>query len=355
MRRHLYAPDMPDPDLLVRTSGEHRISNYLLWEVAYSELSSPTCSGPTSAARRPLRRDRRVPAPRPSFGAIDVRPCRVHRRAALLIVASTGTRGWCSARSSSARPTASSRSSPRATARSARSPRGSARPTSRFGARLEPTSHVAFQCYRGPRARRRHPGRDDRRQPRRCASSYGSLTHAISMLEAVDQVAQEREPNPALYRMLVGALRTLARRRRRSSRRVLLEAPVARGLPPHARLLRRCGDEAEPVLRLRLRRGRRAVRECARFAGPARRARRDRVVRRILGGDLRGALTPRPTGPASRSSGWASAVLEHHLERRLRSAALCDDAGGRAPQEIGGDIVQTIGNILWLIFVGLWL
>jgi len=36
--RHLYAPDMPDPDVLVRTSGEFRISNYLLWEVAYSEL-----------------------------------------------------------------------------------------------------------------------------------------------------------------------------------------------------------------------------------------------------------------------------------------------------------------------------
>jgi undecaprenyl diphosphate synthase len=29
---------MPDPDLLVRTSGEHRISNYLLWQLAYSEL-----------------------------------------------------------------------------------------------------------------------------------------------------------------------------------------------------------------------------------------------------------------------------------------------------------------------------
>jgi undecaprenyl diphosphate synthase len=36
--RHLYAPDMPDPDLLVRTSGEYRISNYLLWESAYSEF-----------------------------------------------------------------------------------------------------------------------------------------------------------------------------------------------------------------------------------------------------------------------------------------------------------------------------
>ncbi len=38
IRRHLYDPDMPDPDLMVRTSGEYRISNYLLWELAYSEL-----------------------------------------------------------------------------------------------------------------------------------------------------------------------------------------------------------------------------------------------------------------------------------------------------------------------------
>ena len=36
--RHLYAPDMTDPDLLIRTSGERRLSNYLLWQSAYSEL-----------------------------------------------------------------------------------------------------------------------------------------------------------------------------------------------------------------------------------------------------------------------------------------------------------------------------
>ena len=34
----LYYPDMPDPDLVIRTSGEYRISNFLLWELAYSEL-----------------------------------------------------------------------------------------------------------------------------------------------------------------------------------------------------------------------------------------------------------------------------------------------------------------------------
>ena len=37
-RSHLYAPDMHDPDLIIRTSGEQRLSNYLLWQAAYSEL-----------------------------------------------------------------------------------------------------------------------------------------------------------------------------------------------------------------------------------------------------------------------------------------------------------------------------
>jgi undecaprenyl diphosphate synthase len=37
-RRLLYAPEMHDPDLLIRTSGERRISNFLLWQCAYSEL-----------------------------------------------------------------------------------------------------------------------------------------------------------------------------------------------------------------------------------------------------------------------------------------------------------------------------
>jgi undecaprenyl diphosphate synthase len=35
---NLYAPELPDPDLLVRTSGELRISNFLLWQLAYAEL-----------------------------------------------------------------------------------------------------------------------------------------------------------------------------------------------------------------------------------------------------------------------------------------------------------------------------
>lgn len=38
LNNHLYAPSTPDPELMIRTSGEHRLSNFLLWQAAYTEL-----------------------------------------------------------------------------------------------------------------------------------------------------------------------------------------------------------------------------------------------------------------------------------------------------------------------------
>ncbi|HEY4715889.1 MAG TPA: isoprenyl transferase [bacterium] len=38
IKKHLYIPEIPDPDLLIRTSGEYRISNFLLWQIAYTEI-----------------------------------------------------------------------------------------------------------------------------------------------------------------------------------------------------------------------------------------------------------------------------------------------------------------------------
>src|SRR5215217_5404570 len=59
--RHLYAADMPDVDLLIRTSNEFRISNFLLWQIAYAELhftpvlwpdlTARSCSRPSGSTR----------------------------------------------------------------------------------------------------------------------------------------------------------------------------------------------------------------------------------------------------------------------------------------------------------------
>ena len=86
--------------------------------------------------------------------------------------------------------------------------KGIRKTTSKFGARLEPTSRVAFQCYRG-RELDVVTQVETMEANRHLREEYALLTHAVSMLEAADQVAQEREPNAALYRMLTGALRTL--------------------------------------------------------------------------------------------------------------------------------------------------
>ena len=71
IRRHLYNPDSPDPDLMIRTSGEFRISNFMLWELAYSEMVFTDVLWPDfrrehlfEAVREFQRRDRR-------FGAVD--------------------------------------------------------------------------------------------------------------------------------------------------------------------------------------------------------------------------------------------------------------------------------------------
>jgi undecaprenyl diphosphate synthase len=71
IRERLYASDMPDPDLVLRTSGEYRISNFLLWELAYSELVFTDVLWPDfrrehlfDAVREYQRRERR-------FGGIE--------------------------------------------------------------------------------------------------------------------------------------------------------------------------------------------------------------------------------------------------------------------------------------------
>jgi DNA repair protein RecO (recombination protein O) len=200
--------------------------------------------------------------------------------------------------------------------------KGIRKSTSRFGARLEPTIHVVLQCYRGREL-------DVVTQVetidvlRRLREHYGSLTHAISMLEAVDQVAQERAANPALYRMLVGALRTLA----------VSPSPMVapaffwkllslEGFHPLLDGCARCGDEAGPFLAFDFAEGGVLCGSCSRFGGRRVEADAISLLRQILGGDLRGALSTPPDRPGAEVERLGVAALEYHLERRLRSAAL---------------------------------
>jgi len=199
--------------------------------------------------------------------------------------------------------------------------KGVRKPGSRFGARLEPMTHLALQCYRGReldvvtqvetidanRALREH---------------YGCLTHAVSMLEATDQVAQEREPNPALYRMLVGALRTLA-----AQPTPLVSAAFfwkllsLEGFHPMLDVCVRCGAHG-PFVAFDFDEGGVLCADCGRFAGRRVSAEALALVGRILGGELRAALAE-PPGPVTlESERLAVSSLEHQLERRLRSASL---------------------------------
>ena len=199
--------------------------------------------------------------------------------------------------------------------------KGIRKPGSRFGARLEPMTHVALQCYKGReldvvtqtetidanRALREH---------------YGCLTHAVSMLEAADQVAQDREPNPALYRMLVGALRTLA-----ADPNPLVSAAFfwkllsLEGFHPLLDACASCGGDG-PFPAFDIDEGGVLCESCGRFAGRRIRPETLATVRRILGGELRIALAEATHETTTETERLAVSSLEHHLERRLRSAAL---------------------------------
>jgi len=211
---------------------------------------------------------------------------------------------------------------------------------SRFGGRLEPGSNIRLLLYEG----REHPlggegsgGRLDTITQAETIESHrsihddlGRLADAMALLEAVDQVSQERESDARLYRMLQGALRTLAERRA-----PLLVAGfywkllALEGMAPQLDACIRCQapiEEAPPV-GLDLAQGGVVCRACRLAAGGGGRllpAGPDAValIRRILGGDLVGALAEPPGPVTSEVADLATVALEAHLERRLRSVRM---------------------------------
>lgn len=193
---------------------------------------------------------------------------------------------------------------------------------SKFGARLEPMSHVRLLLYQGRQLD--IVSQAESVEPLApLLSTLDRASQAMAVLEAVDQVAQEREPSPQLYRMLVGALRTIA------VRPGPLVVPAffwkllaAEGLTPQIDACVRCG-EAEPDVTLvafDLNEGGVLCRACRTGASisPAALA----LLRDVLGGRLKDALGSAESPATHEVALLATRALEHHIERRLKTIAM---------------------------------
>lgn len=192
---------------------------------------------------------------------------------------------------------------------------------SKFGARLEPPSHVALQLYEG-RELDIVTQAESVDHFRAIREDLDRLTRAVTMLEAADQLSLEREPNPDLYRMLLGALRALADR---NSPLVVAgfhwKVLALEGFRPVVEGCATCGAEEgliafDPevggLLCTEHRRGTRLSPDGV------------RLLQDILCGRLASALAE-PASPATHEvDHLATRVMEHHLERRLRSVGLLE-------------------------------
>ncbi|MGH9182819.1 MAG: DNA repair protein RecO [Acidimicrobiales bacterium] len=201
--------------------------------------------------------------------------------------------------------------------------KGVRRTKSRFGGRLEPLSHVALLLYEGrsldvvtqaDRLEHFRPVRED----------LDRLAQATTLLEAVDAVVQEGTSDPRLYQMLLGALRTLAARDTPMVLPAFLWRLLAHeGFGPVLDRCAACGADAV-LVSFDVVEGGALCRPCRRGSPLSPEALR--LLRRILGGDLVAVLAE-PTSPGSAEVGHlATRVLEHHLERRLRSVRVLDRA-----------------------------
>src|SRR5664279_126412 len=126
--------------------------------------------------------------------------------------------------------------------------KGVRKTSSRFGARLEPASHVALQLYKG-RDLDIVTQVETIESNRAVREGYAMFTHAVPMLEVVDHVTPDRDPNAALYRMLTGALRTLGTRRSALVMTALFWKLLSlEGFQPMLDGCARCGADGDDVV-----------------------------------------------------------------------------------------------------------
>ncbi len=187
---------------------------------------------------------------------------------------------------------------------------------SRFGSRLEPMSHVSLLMYEG-RELDIVSQAESIDHFRTLRDDLDGLTRAMSLLEAVDQIAQDRHPSPRLYQMLLGALRTLAV----GPSALLVPAfylklLAAEGLGPQLDVCVRC-DSAGPLVAFDLEEGGTLCRACRRGVPISDDALQ--LLRRVLGGDLVAVLGEAASPATHEVEVLATKSMEHHLERRLRA------------------------------------
>lgn len=198
---------------------------------------------------------------------------------------------------------------------------------SRFGGRLEPITHVALLLYEGRQLDTITQAEtlDHFRAVREDLDRVGKAT---AMLEAVDHVVQEREPNLRLYQMLVGALRSLAARDTPLLvPAFFLKLLAAEGFAPLLDVCAGCGGDGELVA-FELLEGGALCSSCRRGAAVSPGALE--LMRRILGGGLAGVLDEADHPATAEVDRLATNALEHHIERRLRSAQMLDGHHGRS-------------------------
>jgi DNA repair protein RecO (recombination protein O) len=193
---------------------------------------------------------------------------------------------------------------------------------SRFGARLEPPTHLALQFYEGRGELQIIDQAETIDHFRAIRDDLDRLTRAVSMLEAADQLGLEGEPNPALYQMLLGALRALAGH---SGPLVLpaffLKVLALEGFRPIVEECVECGA-TDGLMSFDLDSG--GTRCSLHRAGTPLTPDALRLLQDVLGGRLGSALSEPASAATHELDHLATRSMEHHLERRLRSVAILD-------------------------------
>lgn len=201
--------------------------------------------------------------------------------------------------------------------------KGVRRTGSKFGSRLEPGSHILVQLHEG-RGELDIVTQAETVEPfRRTREDLSRLSRAASLLEAVDQLAQNRAPTPRLYEMLVGGLRTIDERNPPLvGAAFFLKLLDAEGVAPQLDACVDCADEDGPF-GLALEAGGVRCRSC----GGGRRVSDEAlaVSRAVLGGGLNAALALPEGNVTHEVEALATTALESHLERRLRAVHVLHD------------------------------